>query len=108
MAALFEKVHLNTSAFSVRLSSTGSGLMIVLVKSTNARTVASTCFSNIPEDILLTIAELWDGYDLRVFCLASKGTMEASIGRIYRHVDVARIFKVLLFMDDIDREGNSS
>ena len=49
----------------------------------------ATLLSNLPSDILFTIAEHCGRQDLLRFCLASKRTMQASIPHIYRHVDLS-------------------
>ena len=55
----------------------------------NPSTATATLLSNLPSDILFTIAENCGLQDLLRFCLASKRTMQASIPRIYRRVDLS-------------------
>ena len=49
----------------------------------------ATLLSNLPSDILFTIAEHCGRQDLLRFCLASQRTMQASIPHIYRQVDLS-------------------
>ena len=55
----------------------------------NPLTESATLLSNLPSDILFTIAEHCGRQDLLRFCLASKRTMQASIPHIYRQVDLS-------------------
>lgn len=90
MGRIFEKAHLKITDFLVRLSPTGTGLTVVPAKSTPIRpTSAAICFSDLPGDILYTVAEHCDRHDLLRFCLASKATVEASVPHIYRYVDLS-------------------
>ena len=55
----------------------------------NPLTETATLLSNLPSDILFTIAEHCGRQDLLRFCLASQRTMQASIAHIYRQVDLS-------------------
>ncbi|KAM0803332.1 hypothetical protein BDR22DRAFT_819045 [Usnea florida] len=55
----------------------------------NPLTETATLLSNLPLDILFTIAEHCGRQDLLRFCLASQRTMQASIPHIYRQVDLS-------------------
>ncbi len=90
MGRRFSKARVKRSDLSVRLSRTGSGPTILPENNTpGPSTIAATCFSALPKDMLFTIAEHCDRNDLLRFCLASKNTMEASIPHVYRHVDLS-------------------
>lgn len=89
MGRLFEEVHLNVAGFSVQHSPTRSGFTIRPAVSTPKPPAgATTCFSDLPGDVLFIIAEHCDPQDLPRFCLASKNVKEASIPHLYRHVDL--------------------
>ena len=55
----------------------------------NPLSETATLLSNLPSDILFTIAEHCSRQDLLRFCLASKRTMQASTTHLYRHVDLS-------------------
>ena len=87
---LSKRSHLNRSHFVPTPSPLGRGSTIVRAERTFDPSIATaTLLSNLPSDILFAIAEHCDRQDLLSFCLASKRTMQASIPRIYRQVDLS-------------------
>lgn len=109
MGRLFEKAQENISHFSIRPTPTGSGLTIMPAKSIPGPPIsATTCFSDLPGEVLFIIAEHCRSQDLLKFCLASNTTKEASVPHIYRHVDLSTHNRGLVVCDGAREEHSDS
>ena len=87
---LSKRSRLNRSHLVQIPSPFGRGPTTVPAERTlNPLAETATLLSNLPSEILFTIAEHCGRQDLLSLCLASKRTMQASIPHIYRQVDLS-------------------